>query len=208
MPSSPRKLESARINGAKSHGPVTDAGRQTVARNAIKHGLAAQTVVLDNESAAEYEAILQCYLDRFEPQCIIELDLVHQLAAASWRVTRSAGVESGLLNKKMQEQKNYLQRERRGLPENQRIAIAFAALSDRSPSLALLNRYQARFHHEYQRTLKSLLQIQAARLSNKAKLPNKPNPISEHHVDPPQMILINDPSETPRVVSSFENPLE
>jgi len=102
MSSSLRKLESARENGAKSHGPVTGEGRQASSRNAIRHGLAAQTVVLDNESLADYEQFLQCYLDHFQPQHIIELDLVHQLAAASWRLARSAALESGLLSGKME----------------------------------------------------------------------------------------------------------
>lgn len=197
MSSSLRKLESARENGAQSHGPVTDEGRQASARNATRHGLAAQTVVLDNESLEDYHQVLQCYLDHFQPRHIIELDLVHQLAAASWRLARSAAVESGLLSGKMKDQEHWVSSKYASLPENHRTAIAFEALASANGSLSLLNRYQARFHHEYQRILKSLSQIQATRNAREAKLPNEPNPISEHAIPPaaPNDILVSTDAE-------------
>ncbi len=174
MPSSPRKIESARANGAKSHGPKTGLGRQAVALNAVTHGLTAQTVVLGNESPEEYKIELQNYFDHFRPQGRPEVDLVNQLAAVAWRLARYAAVESGLLDRKMESQANRVNKDYGDdLPENQRTAIAFDALSGSDNSLALLNRYEGRLHHEYQRILKSLLQIQATRQSNEVKLQNK-----------------------------------
>jgi hypothetical protein len=111
MSSSHRKIESARANGAKSRGAHTDQGRQAVALNAVTHGLTAQTVVLQNESAEEYQIELLNFLDHFQPQGAPEQHLVRQLAAAGWRLARYTGVESGLLNNKMDLQTNQLQRE-------------------------------------------------------------------------------------------------
>ena len=48
------KSESARINGAKSRGPKTEAGRQRSSQNALKHGLTAETLVLPTEDPAEF----------------------------------------------------------------------------------------------------------------------------------------------------------
>src|ERR1700693_2259848 len=60
------------------------------------------------------------------------------------------------------------------IPENYRIAIAFEALSGTNDSLGLLNRYQARLHREYQRLLKTLIELQTARRAAEAKLPKEP----------------------------------
>jgi len=178
MPTSNRKLQSSRANGAKSNGPKTPEGRQAVALNSVKHGLTAQAVILQNESPDEYQAALDAYIDHFQPQGIAELHLVHQLGAAAWRLARYFGVESGLLDDKMEGQAEWIEEKRGDIPQKQRVAIAFDALSGPSSSLTLLNRYEARLHHEYQRLLRSLSQMQAARQSTEAKLPSEPNPIS------------------------------
>jgi len=181
MPSSHRKIASARANAAKSQGPATETGKQSSALNALAHGLTARTVVLFNESADQYQTQLHDYLDHFRPQTKPESDLVHQLAAAHWRLARYASVESGLLEHRMQEQEERLSRDYGDIPDNHRLAIAFDALSGSHSSLALLNRYQARLHHEYHRLLKMLTQMQLAQ-ARTPKLPNEPNPASEHSV--------------------------
>ena len=55
------KSETARANGAKSHGPTTAEGKEKSSRNAIKHGLTAGTgnILLDSEDPDEFEEILQ-----------------------------------------------------------------------------------------------------------------------------------------------------
>jgi hypothetical protein len=184
MPSSPRKIAAARTNGAKSRGPATPPGKQSSALNAVTHGLTARTVVLFNEPPGEYQSQLADYLDHFRPQTKPEADLVHQLAAAHWRVARYAGVESGLLEQRMQDQEDRLGEDLDGIPEHHRLALAFDALSGANSSLALLNRYQARLHHEYQRVLKALLQMQSAR-AKQVKLPNEPNADSQHPAHAP-----------------------
>jgi hypothetical protein len=179
MPSSHRKIKSARANAAKPRIPTTDAGQPSSALNALAHGLTARTIVLFNESADQYQAELRDYLDHFRPQTKPEADLVHQLAAAHWRVARYAGVESGLLEHRMQDQEERLSRDYDNVPDNHRLAIAFDALSGANSSLALLNRYQSRLHHEYHRLLKTLVQMQSMH-TLQPKLPNAANPASEH----------------------------
>jgi hypothetical protein len=177
MPSSPRKIKSARANATQPRSPS-----KQPTLNALTHGLTAQTVVLFNESADQYQAQLHDYLDHFRPQTKPEIDLVHQLAAAHWRVARYAGVESGLLEHRMHDQEERLSRDYDFIPENHRLAIAFDALSGAHSSLALLNRYQSRLNHEYHRLLKTLAQMQLAQ-TRTPKLPNAANPTNEHPTD-------------------------
>jgi hypothetical protein len=179
VPTSDRKLKSARANGAKSRGPKTDAGKRASSLNALKHGLTAQTVVLPHESEDEYNADLAAYLDHFQPASKPEEDLVAQLASVQWRIIRYAGVEAALLQKSIVDRALKLDEQYDTVDDYTRVAVAFEALCRDHGPLSLLNRYQARLHHEYQRILKAIERIQAARNSDKAKLRNEPSPISE-----------------------------
>jgi hypothetical protein len=157
----PSRAEASRINGAKSHGPKTEDGRRAVSLNAVKHGLTAETVVLPNESEEEYTAELNQYLDHFAPANKPEADLVLQLASAQWRLARYTAVETSLFDIQMEKSRKYIDKEWKNINES------------------LLNRYQARLQHEYQRILKALLQLQAARRADQAKLQNEPKPLAQ-----------------------------
>ena len=170
------RAEASRINGAKSHGPKTEDGRRAVSLNAVKHGLSAETVVLPNESQEEYQAELDDYLQHFAPANKPEADLVRQLTAAHWRLARYTAIETSLFDIQMEKSRKYVDKEWKNIDEGRRVALAFEALSGAHSPLALLNRYQARLHHEYQRILKALLQLQAARRADQAKLQNEPKP--------------------------------
>src|SRR4051812_20557708 len=63
--SSTRKKASSQANGRKSHGPTTAEGKlkcQTAAAGQIKHGMLAQTVVLNGESQSRFTAILHGFI--------------------------------------------------------------------------------------------------------------------------------------------------
>ena len=184
MPTTPRKLESARANAAKSTGPVTAAGKAASSLNAVTHGLTAQTVVLHNESHDEYESELDHYLAHFQPQGKPEFDLVRQLAAAHWRLCRYAAVESSLFEHQMERDRDWIASRFENVDEHRRIAIAFDHMSGSNSALALLNRYQARLHREYRETLRALEKLQATRLARNAKSPIEANPTSEHSSAP------------------------
>jgi hypothetical protein len=175
----PTRAEAARINGSKSHGPKTEEGRRAVSLNAVKHGLTAETVVLSNESEEQYEAELQAYLRHFAPANKPEADLVRQLASTHWRLVRYTAIETCLLEVEMKKKREYVDQAWKNVDERGRVALAFESLSGAHSPLALLNRYEARLHHEYQRLLKSLVQLQASRQAAEAKLQNEPKQPSQ-----------------------------
>ena len=178
----PSRAEASRVNGAKSRGPKTEQGRRADSLNAIKHGLTAETVVLPSESEEDYQAELREYFHHFAPATKPEADLVRQLASAHWRLVRYTRIEASLLDVEMERQRERVAREWNRLDQPGRLALAFEALAGPHSSLALLNRYEARLHNEYQRVLKSLVQMQATRRASAAKLQNEP----EHNAQPIQ----------------------
>ena len=181
------RAEASRLNGAKSRGPKTENGRRASSLNAIKHGLTAETVVLPNESEEEYEAALSDYLLHFAPANQPEADLVRQLASASWRLARYTAIETSLFDIQMEKDREYVDQKWKSVDETVRLALAFESLSGQHSPLALLNRYQARLHHEYQRILKALLHMQATRRATESKLQNEPKPpLTEQNNEKPE----------------------
>src|SRR5690242_10612934 len=90
---------SAENNNSKTHGggPKTPEGKRRSSFNATRHGLMATTVVLPNENAAEFDALLEDYVHDWSPQTRFEMDLVQELAATRWRLQRLWGTESTIL---------------------------------------------------------------------------------------------------------------
>jgi hypothetical protein len=76
------KSDTSRANGAKSRGPVTREGRAKSARNSIRHGLRAKSIVLPTESEEEFQSLLDSYHDQFDPQTGVEMELVEAIAVA------------------------------------------------------------------------------------------------------------------------------
>src|SRR6266481_2195011 len=101
MPSKLRS-ETARLNGAKSHGPKTPETRQKSARNSVKHGLTAvSTLVLDFESSDEFRKFVDKYTAMHETANTAEMDLVEQMIRAQWHIRRSMTMETGLVDCEM-----------------------------------------------------------------------------------------------------------
>src|SRR5262245_42001501 len=85
-------------NAQHSTGPRTEAGKRRSRRNAVRHGLTAETVIDTLENAADYKAFERAIKSDYSPQTAIEGQLVSRLASLLWRLRRAVIVESGLLN--------------------------------------------------------------------------------------------------------------
>ncbi len=181
----PEKSATARINGAKSHGPVTSAGLTVSSRNALRHGLSAVPTptlapispVLPTESAADYQTLLNSYLSEFTPQGLLEMELVETMANARWRLRRVSTIETTLLTIEMDRLAEYVDHRFKDLnraptPED-RLAWTFHRVAEK-PSLNLLLRYEATLTRSYARALKQLQQLQSLR--DHEELPNEPKP--------------------------------
>src|SRR5258708_33815584 len=103
--SSLRKIDSARANGAKSRGPITEEGRKKSSMNAFKHGLNARTPVLFNETDDEHAALLDSYVQDFQPVGPTEMAGVIDMVEAKWRKRRLLNIASKMFELKWLEHK-------------------------------------------------------------------------------------------------------
>ena len=93
---SPRQIEANRRNSQLSTGPVTAEGKQRSRRNAVRHGLTAETIVDALEDAEDYAAFEMAVTADFEATSAVERELVLRLASVLWRLRRATAIESGL----------------------------------------------------------------------------------------------------------------
>ena len=71
----------SRVNGAKSRGPSTPAGKSRSSMNAFKHGrYANNAVVLTNEDCGAFEELVRAYIQRIRPVDPVEMRLTRELA--------------------------------------------------------------------------------------------------------------------------------
>ena len=165
------KAESARINGAKSKGPKTEEGKQRSRFNALRHGLAANTVCLTQQERPIFEAMVEDYNQRFKPADTVEEDLIEQMCVAKWRQRRCWSMETAALSLQVDRDRPALDHEYVELDDMTRNTIAFMNLADKNDFLKVLGRYEASARRAYHRALKDLRDLQAER---KANLPNEP----------------------------------
>ena len=126
-----RQIDANRRNARKSTGPITEEGKHRSRRNAVRHGLTAETVIEVLEDPEDYKAFELSVTADFDAQTAVERELVLRLASLLWRLRRATAIETGLL----QIQSDIL-REIRQAPEaqthsNGRFVDAIARLGDR-----------------------------------------------------------------------------
>ncbi len=186
--STPLKAQTSRINGSKSRGPITPAGkrisaansakstgptspegRARSAQNALRYGMLAEAIVLDTESTDQFAALLARLTDELQPETGIETHLVEVMAVAEWRIMRLWFIEKEEIVNETQKQ---ALAGCNGTGQNPAkcTALAWRALSDGSRSLDLINRHEARYERQYFRTLARFEKIKFSKRSEPAGL--------------------------------------
>ena len=93
-----KQIAANRQNAKNSTGPRTEYGKRRSRRNAIRHGLTAETVIDVLEDPAVYKALQRAIYADYRPRSNFELQLVARLVSLLWRLRRAVAIESGLLN--------------------------------------------------------------------------------------------------------------
>ena len=91
-----KQIEANRRNALQSSGPKTEAGKEVSRRNAVRHGLTAETVIGALEDAEDYKAFEAAVIADYDAQSAVERELVLRLASLLWRLRRATAMETGL----------------------------------------------------------------------------------------------------------------
>jgi hypothetical protein len=133
-----RRAATNRANSQHSTGPRTEPGKQRSSRNALRHGLTAQTAVLPTEDPATYQRHIQQFLDEYQPATATETQLVHEIANTAWRQNRIPLLEAELFSQN---------------PSPQTLI----------PMLATLGLHGSRLSRQFQKAIDQLREIQDER---------------------------------------------
>jgi len=158
------KSETARANGAKSHGPKTVEGKEASSRNAIKHGLTANyTLILKCESPEEFQAMLAEHIAIHQPVTPPEKELVDQMAIARWRIRRFVAAETDLIDSEMVRNREKVNKEFAPTDSGVHLAMAIRSLADESRALSLMSRYESRLQRVHDKAYAALRELQQSR---------------------------------------------
>ncbi len=182
------KSETARINGAKSKGPVTPEGKARSSTNARRHGLASAPILLPGESKEDFQQLLADYMDQFHPRTPVETDLVETMAISRWRLRRVLTFEASLFDEEMQER-------------DKSAAWVFQKFANYSTTLTVLLRYEGHLNRSFDKALKQLLLLRS-KLPNEPKVgqvPDLPSPVPNEPTEPRPAAKIQNEPTSPEV---------
>ena len=217
--------EQARINGAKSRGPITPEGKAKSSANSIKHGFAATVNnVLAFEDQADFQLHLAGIRASYAPKNYMEETLVDQLASIGWRQARLVGLETSMIDAQMSlhhervcaqhpdcadDDTFHLLQAWRALASPPRRRTEDAERDPSTPpagydmiSMELLRRYQTSLDRQFRNTLLNLRQYRKDFVSDTASVPAKPDEPKE----PTAPIPENAPTDAPKAKTIIIHP--
>lgn len=148
---SPAQAAASRRNGAKGGGPVSLAGRQRSAANAVKHGLSGRTVVLlSDEDPAEFAAFERALRTELRPEGSLQALLARRVVVAAWRMLRCDRMETELFS----------QGSRFGTGEPAELGLALIRDGHGPRAFETLLRYRGSTLAEFWRSLAALKTLQ------------------------------------------------
>jgi hypothetical protein len=164
-------------------GPKTEAGKKSVRRNALKHGLRAVTpVVKDIEVPEIWQEHLEGMFESLQPDGYHERELARRIAELLWRLRRVSIYETDSINSAVNNIPRDLVFQRAGQEYAQKVVgiepdTFNEEVFDRMVGVRMLprdvtkiTRYEAHLHRTYIQTLHELEALQARRRGERVPL--------------------------------------
>jgi hypothetical protein len=163
MPASARQIEANRRNAAGPH-QMTEAGKQAMRANAVRHGLTSRVhIVLEGEDQQFFDELRDSLLADYAPANTHETILVHQIAEHYWRLLRARNMETASLSASTQAFEIEFDMPAEGQPgaDPSHVALAY---SQHDKLFARLGRYETAIERSYYRAIRELQKLQANRI--------------------------------------------
>ena len=161
---SDKKAQANRQNALKSTGPKTPEGKASVRHNALKHGLLAQEVLLQEEDEEALRELDERLRAELRPEGEIEDLLVEQIVAAQWRLRRMRRVEAGVFDWEISSAAHSAADSLHPLPEGTlMLGLSFIRDANTANAFSKLSRYETAIERSLYKALHELQRLQAAR---------------------------------------------
>ena len=209
MTVSQARLNANRRNAQLSTGPRTEEGKAKSSRNALTHGLTAESSpVLPNEDPQIYSLFHQQMQDDLHPRTAVEELLVERITSLLWRLRRLPSTEAELLKLDHEQQnkaidkrnqtalfhyKNMPYRDRQAEPPptpepeelftpSRILSRFFTSKDDKTNPLLKLHRYECSLERSLTRCLKQLKDLQKQELP--ASVPEEQTDAVPEQIEP------------------------
>jgi hypothetical protein len=159
---SEKQREANRINGAKG-GPRTDAGKAISSLNATRHAMTSKKLVLNTEDEAEFQEMLDGYMEIHRPDGLEEIDLVREIVSGKWRQERYWSIETAILDLGEDDLHPEIAQKYTDLDPIARNAYVLKQQHGTAKALDLVGRYEARMRNLHERARRDLTRLQTAR---------------------------------------------
>jgi hypothetical protein len=91
-----KQIEANRRNALKRTGPMTPEGKDRSRRNALRHGLTAETDIAALEDVEDYQAFEAAVTSDYDAESAVERELGLRLASVLWRLRRATSIETAI----------------------------------------------------------------------------------------------------------------
>lgn len=169
---SQKQVEANRRNALESTGPKSREGKARVARNALRHGLLSEDVLMEGERHSELNAFRAAIVAELAPEGEVERLLADRAVASAWRLRRANRLERDVVEQVLDRQRAL---HRSGGPYADALQLtarqAAAHTLHKTDTYSKLSRYEAHIERSLYRALHELERRQAARRGQEVTLP-------------------------------------
>ena len=171
------QIEANRLNAQKSTGPRTPEGKERASRNAVKHGLLAEQVVIHGEDPAEFDGYRDRMLGELAPVGEVEEMLAERAVSLAWRLRRAERLQSAVFARVYRENADDIVLwPKHGLPiqpgpDEEEVILGQVVMADFGHAKVLdrLVVYERRIEGSFYRTMAELRREKRARVAEEGQ---------------------------------------